>query len=248
MKSIMIEFLRYGGERHSISEKEIYIRTVGAFEAEQVAMTMNEAACFEWLGKLRYEPQTQEFERQEALNQLAKRVTEFLAPPKLLNGPVQLDLVTSARELWQLPFEAARFPTGEPLFVNTENVVVLTRRVRKRELIERGPLGPAKPRVLLISASPAWGGRKVPFKEHRQAFREALKPGIEPFRFENFPEAAPNEKLVLYTLEGRVWKMSPSHAKRQMSRKSRLHMCTFSRTASAKSNRNGHLISILMLR
>ncbi|PQP34779.1 hypothetical protein C6A37_05960, partial [Desulfobacteraceae bacterium SEEP-SAG9] len=201
MKSIMIEFLRYGGERHSISEKEIYIRTVGAFEAEQVPMTMNEKDCFEWLGKLRYDPQTEQFERQAALDQLAKRVTQFLEPPELLKGPVQLDLVTSARELWQLPFEAVRAPTGEPLFVDAENVVVLTRRVRKREFAERGQLWPAKPRVLLISASPAWGGRKVPFKEHHQALREALKPWIEPFRFENFSEAAPNEESVLHTLK-----------------------------------------------
>jgi hypothetical protein len=78
--------------------------------------------------------------------------------------------------------------------------VVLTRRVRKREFAERGHPWPAKPRVLFISASPAWGGTKVPFDEHHQALREALKPWIEPFRIENFPEAAPDEKSVLYAL------------------------------------------------
>ena len=182
MKSIMIEFLRYGGERHSISEKEMYIRTVGAFEAEQVFMTMNEDECFEWLCQLRYGSQTKELERQKALDQLAKKVTEFLEPPELPEEPVQLDLVTSARELWQLPFEAVRFPTGEPMFVDNENVVVLTRRVRKREFAERRHLWPAKPQVLLISASPAWGGRKVPFDEHHKALREALKPWIEPLK------------------------------------------------------------------
>jgi hypothetical protein len=201
VKSIMIEFLRYGGERHSISEKEIYIRTVGAFEAEQVSMTMNEEDCFQWLGKLRYDPRTAEPERQAALDQLAERVTQFLEPPDPLTGPVQLDLVTSARELWQLPFEAARTSGGLPLFVDPQNVIVPTRRVRKREFAERGQRWPARPRVLLISASPAWGGSKVPLKENQQALREALKPWIEPFRIENFPEAAPNEGSVLVTLK-----------------------------------------------
>jgi hypothetical protein len=229
----MIEFLRFGGERHSISEEEMYIRTIGDLKAKQVSMTMNEDECFQWLCQLRYGSQTEGLERQKALDQLAEKVTQFLEPPKLLKEPVQLDLVTSARELWQLPFEAVRFPTGEPMLVDKENMVVLTRRVRKCEFAERKHRWPAKPRVLLISASPAWGGEKVPLDEHHKALREALKPWIEPFYFEGYPEAAPNEESI------------PLRARRQ---RNLSLMYTFSRTVSAKSNRNGLLMSILILR
>jgi hypothetical protein len=85
----------------------------------------------------------------------------------------QIDLVTNAKELASLPFEAALSGDNKPLFLNGKGVV-LTCRVRGA-FRDTTPHWPASPKVLFIWSA-AGGG--VPHEKHKRAILDALKPWL----------------------------------------------------------------------
>ncbi|MCC6292780.1 MAG: CHAT domain-containing protein [Bryobacterales bacterium] len=91
---------------------------------------------------------------------------------------VHLRMVLSASELALLPFELALSPAGfpgagQPLLLQLQNPVCLTREVRR--VAAQSPPWPGRPKVLFIAASPAGAG-PIPFEEHLAALRNQLEP------------------------------------------------------------------------
>src|SRR5712691_5220485 len=197
MQSVTIEFLRFGTEPGILRKGDPYLATCGSNPVRQFQMPFDHKDFLHLLRSLRYK--AAESERQAALEKLSATVSAILQP---LAGPgpepLQLDLVTSAAELWALPFEAAQGLDGGPLFVDPQRVVVPTRRIRQ-DFAERTTRWPARLKILFVAASPGWAGPPVPVEAHKEALRAALKPWIEPLS--GLGEAIPNEGSVLHILE-----------------------------------------------
>lgn len=196
MRSVTIEFLRFGGPEGILRQGERYLATCGEKPPRQFDMPLSHREFFTRLKKLRYQASDTASDRKRALAELSSFVTGILAPPEAVPGePVQLDLVTSAAELWALPFEAALADGEKPLFADPDRVVVPTRRVRQ-EFADRAFRWPAKPRVLFAYASPK-SQREVPSKDHKDVLKAALEPWIE-----GLPEDFLTEGSVLRILPG----------------------------------------------
>jgi hypothetical protein len=130
---------------------------------------------------------------------LSTAATDFLRQAKLgnLRPPLQIDIVVSASELGELPLELARDEAGQWLLGRVDFDVELTRRIRL-PFAHRSARWQAKPRILLITASPPGVGNPVPVAENKRALRTALFPWIEPLA--GAPEAIPDERDVLEIL------------------------------------------------
>lgn len=196
MRSVTIEFLRFGGDEGTLRKGERYLATCGSDPVRQFDMPLSHKEFFTHLKKLRY--QASENERRKALAELSSFVTDILKPPEPAGDPLQLDLITSAAELWALPFEAALADGEKPLFADPDRIVVPTRRVRQA-FADRAFRWPAEPRILFAYASPK-GFAEVPSKAHKDALRAALEPWIE--TIEGVPEDFLAEGSVLRILPG----------------------------------------------
>ncbi len=182
MKSIKLDFVRSGGETGVLQQGQQYLVVIESLQHRQFSMPLSQAEFLRALAGLRYHPLLTKTQRDEALAKLAQLVTEILmtkvpAYPEM----VQLDLVTTARELWALPFEAALAPDGQPLFVRRDPAVVLTRRI-PQGFAEQPSNWPARPRILFAYATPNWAGPAVPAGAHQDALLKALQPWVEPLR------------------------------------------------------------------
>jgi CHAT domain-containing protein len=197
MRSVTIEFLRFGGDEGILRKRDRYLATCGSNPVREFDMPLSHKEFFTHLKKLRY--QASESDRKKALTELSSFVTDILDPPETVPGELlQLDLVTSAAELWALPFEAALADGEKPLFADPDRVVVPTRRIRQA-FADRASRWPAKPRVLFAYASPK-ANQEVPSKAHKDALKAALEPWIE--TIEGVPEDFLTEGSVLRILPG----------------------------------------------
>jgi hypothetical protein len=194
-----MEFVREGGDQAVATLGMQYIVVIESEHPRQFAMPISDQELQDHLDELRYNPAVDDGVREAALAWISGKATEILGPPAVGNGgAVQLDLVTAARELWTIPFEAATTPDGEPLFARKDPVVVLTRRV-PQHFAEQRPAWPARPRVLFAHASPAWlGADPVPAAEHRAALLKALRPWVDPLP--GLDVVVGDERSVLTTL------------------------------------------------
>jgi hypothetical protein len=194
MNALTLEFLRFGATDFGIlREGDAYLCTAGNAPATQVKAPVHHHEFLDWINALRYAES--EDERRNALLAAQDVATRMLGVDLgRLQGLTQLDLVLSPAELSILPFECALNDAKEPLFLDNRGPFVITRRFRHGFAGQSRSL-PAKPRVLLISASPPSAGKPVPLDQHKQALRVALKPWIEPL--EGFEEAVPDERSVL---------------------------------------------------
>jgi hypothetical protein len=199
MRSVTIEFLRFGGDEGTLRKEERYLATCGSNPVRQFDMPLSHKEFFTLLKKLRYQASDSANDRKKALTELSSFVTGILDPPEAVPGePLQLDLVTSAAELWALPFEAALADREKPLFADPDRVVVPTRRVRQ-EFADRAFRWPAEPRILFVYASPK-NFPEVPSKAHKDVLKAALEPWIE--TIEGIPEDFLAEGSVLRILPG----------------------------------------------
>jgi CHAT domain-containing protein len=202
MKSIKMDFVRDGGDMDVLKRGERYHVVVESSRHRQFEMPLDHETFLDRLAELRYHPLVSQQTRETALIELSQVVTEVLDPPNVagVNELAQLDLVTDARELWALPFEAALDKEdGKPLFTQRQPAVVLTRR-RPIAFAERKPSWPARPRILFAHASPSWlkGAPQVPASEHKAALLKVLQPWVEPFP--GLPFVVGKEDSVLTTL------------------------------------------------
>ena len=90
------------------------------------------------------------------------------------DGPLQIDLVLSAAELWAFPFEACIIDEA-PIFVDPVNPLILTRRIRQGFAAEKRAW-PVRPNVLFLHAPPAEDLPESLIDEHIAALKEALMP------------------------------------------------------------------------
>jgi len=90
------------------------------------------------------------------------------------DGPLQIDLVLGAAELWVFPFEAC-LDNGRPVFADRNRELILTRRIRQGFVAQQRPW-PATPRVLFLHAPSAADLSEELIDQHRRALADALLP------------------------------------------------------------------------
>lgn len=188
MKSIKMDFVRDGDDNAIFEKGRTYHIVIESSKHSQFRMPLRQEDFLNYLADLRYQEGISERTRKSALRKLSKVVTKILIPTDAAallipaedsTDMVQLDVVTSARELWALPFEAALAADGKPLLAR-QPAVVLTRRAPKA-FAERQLQWPSRPRVLFAYASPEWaGGYAVDDSAHKAALLKSLQPWVEP--------------------------------------------------------------------
>lgn len=162
MQSIAVEYLRFGDDVGIARLSEEYLRTVQSGELATVKLGLPQAKLDAAMQRLVYanfrRADTNEV-RQDAegvLSQLAPRLEQFLPEiPKSADGEkTQIEVVTQALELAQLPFEVLE---------DKHNHLVITRRIRlpwPRPPVTRD----IRPRVLFAWAEPR--RMTVPHERH----------------------------------------------------------------------------------
>ncbi len=158
-----------------------YIATAGQFAPVRTfAMPLSQRECLLQLHRLRYQAPADDAEQAREI--LGRHVREILGVDQPAGpGPVQIDLVSNAEELWALPFEACLGKDGEPLFVGRQPQVILTRRIRY-SFADRRPSWPTKPRVLFVHAAPSIELAPAVVSAHSRALLDGLMPWVEPLQ------------------------------------------------------------------
>ena len=201
MRSIKMDFVRAGGDTSVLTAGTQYHVVIASSKHRQFLMPLDEEHFLDALATLRYHAAFTDTEQRQGLDSLAEAVTAILDPTGTdadVDG-LQLDLVTNARELWALPFEAARAADGQPLFARRKPAIVLTRRAAQ-PFVERQSRWPARARVLFAWASPGWASAStVPAAAHKQALLRALQPWVEPLA--GLPVLVGREESVLTTIK-----------------------------------------------
>ena len=125
-----IEFIRFGGEEGLLGPGNQYIRTAGwDTVAKVVAPTLDYKTFQRNLNMLRYNPAGPR-DAARAQAKLGEEANRFLDSVHAAEGQLlQVDLVTSAAELWAFPFEAS-FAMSAQWLNDEDSGVVLTRRIR----------------------------------------------------------------------------------------------------------------------
>ena len=172
MKNLTIEYQRFGDPTGVLRLSDRYIRTVGATElADEVPFdvpqeNLTRAMALLDYGRLsRAEPGARDA-AEKVLRGLAPHIERFLLRDGLPSGNadfVQLDVVTRALELAQLPFE---------IIEESRPHLIVTRRIRQPwpppEVVEGD-----RPKVLFAWAEPP--RMDVPHDRHRELLNEILR-------------------------------------------------------------------------
>ncbi len=174
MDAITVEFQRFGDDSGVLRRSDQYIRTVGSFApAEEDKLMLEQADLDRGMKTLDYEnyrgakPTEAENVRKNAdrfIEQISEVLTNFLPTDPAENfsgGCYQVEVVTRAKELAQLPFEVLA-PEGK---------CIITRRVRQpwpRPKIVQN----VEPKVLFAWADPR---QSVPHETHMEALDEVLQ-------------------------------------------------------------------------
>lgn len=164
MHSIAVEYLRFGDDAGIARLSERYLCTVQSGELTTLQLNLTQAKLREAMRRLDYvnyrrgKADEVREEAESVLRQLLPRLQAFL--PKVLaeahGERRQVEIVTQALELAQLPFEVLE---------EADDNLIITRRIRLA-----WPLPPVArdvvPRVLFAWAEPR--GMKVPHERHRE--------------------------------------------------------------------------------
>ena len=175
IRSVMVEFHRFGEAGAVLERGKRYIRTTGFDEpAREISVGLDHYGFLRNLNKLRYGGGASSEDVDAAVNTLTEESARMLCdlPACEEDETIQFDLVTGAAELWAFPFE---------VFAPPERRVVLTRRIR-------GQFGahaswPAVPRVLFVHGGEGGDLPASLIADHVTALRDALRPwsgGAEP--------------------------------------------------------------------
>lgn len=197
MKAVTIEFLRFGGPAGAFNKGDRYlVASQSDHPVRDLSMPLGQAQCGELMQPLRDVNASYQKAR-ASLDELGTLVATILDPPAPGNQFLQLDVVTSAAELWTLPFEAVTRGDGPPLLVDPERRLVLTRRVR-HPFADRVVPWPIRPNVLFITASPSgFGDLSGEVPRHVEALLMAVRPWTKPREAEDRCEIAPDSQAVL---------------------------------------------------
>ena len=178
MQSITIELNRLGDAEGVLRLSESYMRAVGNDPIEEAKVQLKQKAFGLCMKKLSYDRfrsgPTGEVraEAEQALAELIQPIKDLLPIPDYdTEGLLQVDVVTNALELAQLPFEVLE---------EGHEDIVLTRRVRQQWPRPPVVYEPA-PRVLFVWAEPKRRDKRqtVPHDRHRKLFEEVLADWLE---------------------------------------------------------------------
>ncbi|WP_296701332.1 CHAT domain-containing protein [Algoriphagus sp.] len=180
MQSILIEYLRFDDLATGVLMPEkSYLRLKASEPVGSVKITIGHKELLQKLYDLRYEGDFTPEEKQEKIVELSKLIKSFMADFSTdEEGSIQIDLVLNPSELGLLPFELLLDDQNEPWFTKENKEVILTRRIRQN-FIAKEEKWPIVPKVLFVYSNPTYGSfREVPWKQHRDYLRWALKPWI----------------------------------------------------------------------
>ncbi len=207
MKSITIEYLRFGATEGLLREGDRYILTAGQTRpAVEIMMPFHERDFRKKLKSLRYPDDDEDGSMvDEVLGKLAGDVSRVLDAAILESinlhpaESIQIDIVTSASELWALPFEILYSADEYNL---DKRDVIITRRIRQDFDEQEDTDWVAVPRILFVSAAPEWlNAETPPIAEHKAALQEALKPWVSPMEIENYEYILPDYSKHLTVLK-----------------------------------------------
>lgn len=178
MRSLLVEFFRFGKEEGLLRKGDKYIFAPGSRRVAEVEMPLDYAEFFDYMVALRYQANAEA--RRNALKELGTAVTKLLRVEELAeletgDFPLQLDLVLNAAELASMPFETATDIASHQLVARRDRPIVLTRRVRN-DSTTIPVRWPGQPRILFAWARPDGSGASVPYEAHREALGKALEP------------------------------------------------------------------------
>lgn len=200
VKSLMIEF--QGKSQSGLLDVENkYWVTYGTKAApRRCPPPLDHASFLDLLQQLHYKSGSSP---ESAIQELKGYATEFLGLNQEMlqcdDEILQIDLVTEISELWPIPFEAVSDDRREPLLLNPERKIVLTRRRRGESTYPRSTWDP-HPRILFAWANPSWAAEEqVPHVAHLEALQEALKPWSE--SLDDHPDAKPGLNAYLKVID-----------------------------------------------
>lgn len=207
LRSVTLELLRHGPPHNQLlSPLTQYLGLCGNHGAVSVRVPQEHAQFVARLEQLSYRTGVSRTARELQLDDTARLMRDVLAQVPGLAADLalcgqraaaestepltHLELVLSAAELALLPFEMADAPNGlpgagQPLLLQPQNPICLTRRVRRVE--EASNRWTGEPRVLFIAAAPPTVG-PIPVESHVCALVEAIDPWV---RRVGDPTAAP---------------------------------------------------------
>ncbi len=176
MQSITIELNRFGDDEGILKSSEKYLRAIGNEPIVEAKIGLKQKEFRRLMKKLSYDRfrisdlEEVQKEAEDALKDLGKHIKDLLPLSDSESEELyQVDVVTNALELAQLPFEVIE---------ETRNDIVLTRRVRQPW--PRPPVVISNaPKVLFVWAEPLKKNSSskrytVPHDEHRDLLKEIL--------------------------------------------------------------------------
>jgi len=206
MRTVTLELLRHGPAHNQLlSPLTPYLALCGNYDAETVHVGFEHLQLARYVEQLRdtYNIRMASFALQDATREVSRllesirSLTAELASsdPMESRRIIHLRLVLSASELALLPFELATAPAampgqGQPLSLQTETPVCLTREVRR--VAATTLQWPYDPRILMVVAAPSEVS-EVPMKEHLEMLKAALAPYVNT----NDPEELDEHLTVL---------------------------------------------------
>ncbi|MEJ7912800.1 MAG: CHAT domain-containing protein [Chitinophagaceae bacterium] len=208
MNTIVIEILRNGQVLNQLLQKQTnYIALCGAEPATDFTINCDQAEFDDHVKLLRYD-NNDEDSRQlgiQFFQQLINKIIEQIYP-KGVSADLEFDLlhlrlVTTPKEIAQLPFEMALTPLklqkdqlAKPFFLNPDRRTTFTREVRQVGAEHYN--WPFKPRILFAWAQPR---NEVPWEEHLNAFINILRPWAFPLK--SSVEPVPDLMSLITVLE-----------------------------------------------
>ncbi|HMK24995.1 MAG TPA: CHAT domain-containing protein [Chitinophagaceae bacterium] len=184
MNEIVIEILRDGQTVNQLLKSGTnYIALYGSDPAKDFMINCEQQEFNNYVKLLRYD-NTNEISRQSGIaffQDLISGIIDKIYPAQIAQGiqndMVHLRLVTTPKEIAQLPFEMALTPSvlqnempRTPFFVNPKIKTTFTRELRQLSFKQYN--WPFKPRILFAWAQP---NNKVPQQEHLKAFVDVLR-------------------------------------------------------------------------
>ncbi len=178
MQSLTVEYQRFGGVTAILAPETRYLRTVGSGgPAQEVSFSIPQRKLLEAMGALDYgrfrlgDPDKVREVAEQVIDALEPRLADFLPRerPAEEGKPFQVEIVTRAFELAQLPFE---------ILQQSDDNMIITRRIRlpwsRPEVVYD-----SNPRVLFAWAAPKREGgsheMEVPHERHLELLEEQLR-------------------------------------------------------------------------
>lgn len=181
MNTVVLEILRLGSSyNYNLSPEQKYLALCGSYPHVELSFNCDQRTFNRNIRQLRYS-NTEESRIsaisffQEILKEPLNKLEALRVEGNKDRGPLHLRLVTTAKELMQIPFELALTPSGfegentSNFLLNPQCPTTLTREIR--QVKSPSYHWPFFPRILFVYAEPL---ESVPHDAHTKVFVEVL--------------------------------------------------------------------------